>query len=81
MSDYQKETKFSDMGLIYIRDGKKFATLKLGSQSFIINLEDATKKFERLLASGVIDEAEAKKEISNLENKGAKYRMTLIADQ
>lgn len=86
MSDYQPQTKHADLGAVYIKkqqDGsvRKFATLRIGSESFIVQLEDYNKKFERLVSSGHMEQSEADEKIKDGANKGAKYRMMLRVDQ
>jgi len=81
MSNYEKKTIFTELGTVYIKDGKKFATIRLGNQSFIANLEDANKKFERLVGSGHMTQDEANEKIANNNAKGAKYSIVMVVEQ
>jgi len=81
MSNYEKKTIFTELGTVYIKDGKKYATIRLGNQSFICNLEDANKKFERLVGSGHMTQDEANAKIDNNNNKGAKYNIVMVVEQ
>lgn len=82
MSDYQKETKFLDLGVIYIKnDGKKYATVNIGGQNLFVQLEPADKKFENFLAAGKMTQEEANEKIQRNAETGAKYRMKIVVDQ
>ncbi len=78
---YEKKPVFLEMGTVYIKDGKKFCTIKLGGKSLIANLEDANIKQERLLKSGHITQEEHDKAIANNAAKGAKYNIVLVVEQ
>jgi len=78
---YEKKPVFLEMGTVYIKDGKKFATIRMGGKSLIANLEDANIKFERLVASGHMKQEEANEKIANNNAKGAKYSIVMVVEQ
>lgn len=78
---YEKETLFINLGAIYIKDGKKFATIKIGNKSLICNLTDSNKRFDNIVAAGKMDQSEASEKVEQGASKGRKYEIQLVVEQ
>ncbi len=82
-NEYQRETKFINLGTVYIRDGgaKKFASIRLGNQNLMAQLEDVNAKYPRFVEAGKMTQAEADAEIAKNNEKGAKYDIKIVVEQ